>query len=66
MTNGPVFRSALGVLHGHVGALAIGLDGDAVTAGGERTNVSVQNAQGGPENGAVGQRIVGLLVDDLK
>ena len=38
----------------------------AVKAEGERTNVSVQNAQGGPENGAVGQRIVGLLVDDLK
>jgi len=38
----------------------------AVKADGERTNVSVQNAQGGPENGAVGQRIVGLLVDDLK
>jgi len=38
----------------------------AVKADGERTNVSVQNAQGGPENGAVGQRIVGLLVEDLK
>jgi outer membrane protein assembly factor BamC len=38
----------------------------AVKAEGERTNVSVQNAQGGPENGAVGQRIVALLVDDLK
>jgi len=38
----------------------------AVKADGERTSVSVQNAQGGPENGAVGQRIVGLLVDDLK
>ena len=38
----------------------------AVKADGERTTVSVQNAQGGPENGAVGQRIVGLLVDDLK
>jgi outer membrane protein assembly factor BamC len=37
-----------------------------VKADGERTNVSVQNAQGGPENGAVGQRIVALLVDDLK
>jgi outer membrane protein assembly factor BamC len=34
--------------------------------GGERTSVSVQNAQGGPENSAVGQRIVALLVDDLK
>ncbi|MES2956666.1 MAG: outer membrane protein assembly factor BamC [Pseudomonadota bacterium] len=38
----------------------------AVKAEGERTNVSVQNAQGGPENGAVGQRIAGLLVEDLK
>ena len=37
-----------------------------VKADGERTNVMVQNAQGGPENGSVGQRIVGLLVDDLK
>jgi outer membrane protein assembly factor BamC len=38
----------------------------AVKADGERTTVSVQNSQGGPENGAVGQRIVALLVDDLK
>jgi outer membrane protein assembly factor BamC len=38
----------------------------AVKADGAVTNVSVQNAQGGPENGAVGQRIVALLVDDLK
>jgi outer membrane protein assembly factor BamC len=38
----------------------------AVKGDGERTNVSVQNAQGGPENGAVGQRIASLLVDDLK
>jgi outer membrane protein assembly factor BamC len=38
----------------------------AVKAEGAVTNVSVQNAQGGPENGAVGQRIVGLLVEDLK
>ena len=37
-----------------------------VKADGERTNVSVQTAQGGPENGTVGQRIVALLVDDLK
>ncbi len=37
-----------------------------VKADGERTNVSVQNAQGGPENGAVGQQIVARLVDDLK
>jgi len=26
----------------------------------------VQNAQGAPENGPVGQRIAALLVDDLK
>jgi outer membrane protein assembly factor BamC len=38
----------------------------AVKAEGERTTVSVQNSQGGPENGAAGQRIVALLVDDLK
>jgi outer membrane protein assembly factor BamC len=38
----------------------------AVKAEGDRTNVSVQNAQGGPESGSVGQRIVALLVDDLK
>ena len=38
----------------------------AVKSEGDRTQVSVQNAQGGPENGAVGQRIVALLVDDLK
>ena len=38
----------------------------AVKGEGERTEVSVQNAQGGPENGAVGQRIIALLVDDLK
>jgi outer membrane protein assembly factor BamC len=37
-----------------------------VKAEGERTTVSVQNSQGGPENGAAGQRIVALLVDDLK
>ena len=38
----------------------------AVKADGERTTVAVQNAQGGPENGTVGQRIVGLLVEELK
>ena len=38
----------------------------AVKGEGALTTVSVQNAQGGPENGAVGQRIVALLVDDLK
>jgi outer membrane protein assembly factor BamC len=37
-----------------------------VKADGERTTVTVQNAQGGPENSAVGQRIVSLLVEDLK
>jgi outer membrane protein assembly factor BamC len=37
-----------------------------VKAEGERTNVSVENTQGAPENGPVGQRIVALLVDDLK
>ncbi len=38
----------------------------AVKTDGAVTNVSVQNAQGGSQNGAVGQRIVGLLVEDLK
>ena len=38
----------------------------AVKGESDRTLVSVQNAQGGPENGAVGQRIIALLVDDLK
>jgi outer membrane protein assembly factor BamC len=38
----------------------------ALKADGERTNVSVQNSQGAPESSAVGQRIVGLLVEDLK
>jgi outer membrane protein assembly factor BamC len=38
----------------------------AVKADGAHTTVSVQNAQGGPEHGPVGQRIVALLVDDLK
>ena len=38
----------------------------AIKADGERSNVSVLNSQGGPENSAVGQRIVSLLVDDLK
>jgi hypothetical protein len=28
--------------------------------------VSVQNPQGAPENGEIGQRIIGLLVEDLK
>ena len=30
------------------------------------STVSVLNSQGGPENGSTGQRIVGLLLDDLK
>jgi outer membrane protein assembly factor BamC len=38
----------------------------ALKAEGERTNVSVQNSQGAPEASAVGQRIVALLVEDLK
>jgi outer membrane protein assembly factor BamC len=38
----------------------------AVKTEGSVTNVSVQNAQGGPENSATAQRIVGLLVEDLK
>ena len=37
-----------------------------VKADGERSNVSVQNAQGAPEAGATGQRIVSLLLDELK
>jgi len=38
----------------------------AVKAEGERTQVTVQNSQGAPEASDVGQRIVALLVDDLK
>lgn len=38
----------------------------AVKADGERTQVTVQNTQGQPENSEVGQRIAALLVDDLK
>ncbi len=38
----------------------------AVKGEGEKTNVTVQNSQGGPEATDVGQRIVALLVDDLK
>ncbi|WP_298824756.1 outer membrane protein assembly factor BamC [uncultured Piscinibacter sp.] len=37
-----------------------------VKADGERANVSVQNAQGAPEPGETGQRIVALLLDELK
>lgn len=38
----------------------------AVKVDGERSIVSVLNAQGGPENGEAGKRIVALLVEDLK
>lgn len=38
----------------------------AVKGEGERTQVTVQNTQGQPENSEVGQRIVALLIDDLK
>ena len=34
--------------------------------GAQRTQVSVQDTQGAPENGEVGKRIVALLVEDLK
>jgi len=37
-----------------------------VKAEGERANVTVQNAQGAPEPGEAGQRIVQLLLDELK
>jgi outer membrane protein assembly factor BamC len=38
----------------------------AVKGEGERTSVTVQNSQGTPESSEVGQRIVALLVNDLK
>jgi outer membrane protein assembly factor BamC len=38
----------------------------ALKGEGERTSVTVQNSQGAPETGPVAQRIVSLLVDDLK
>jgi outer membrane protein assembly factor BamC len=38
----------------------------AVKSEGDKTNVTVQNSQGAPEASDVGQRIVALLVDDLK
>jgi outer membrane protein assembly factor BamC len=38
----------------------------SVKADGERSTVAVLNGQGAPEGGEVGQRIVGLLVEDLK
>ena len=37
-----------------------------VKGDGDRSTVSVLNAQGQPENGDAGKRIVGLLVEDLK
>ena len=37
-----------------------------VKADGERSNVTVLTAQGAPEAGPNGQRIVGLLLDELK
>lgn len=37
-----------------------------VQGAGERSTVSVLNGQGGPDNGAAGQRIVSLLTDELK
>jgi len=38
----------------------------AVKRSGEKTQVAVQNSQGAPDNGEAGQRIVALLVDELK
>ncbi len=38
----------------------------SVKGEGERSTVQVLNAQGQPENGEAGKRIVGLLVEDLK
>jgi outer membrane protein assembly factor BamC len=38
----------------------------ALKTEGERTTVTVQNPQGAPESGEIAQRIVALLVDDLK
>jgi outer membrane protein assembly factor BamC len=38
----------------------------AVKSDGTKSTVSVLDAKGAPENGEVGKRIVGLLVDDLK
>ena len=38
----------------------------AVKASGDRTTVSVLDAQGAPESGEVGKRIVALLIEDLK
>jgi outer membrane protein assembly factor BamC len=38
----------------------------ALKRAGEKTQVAVQTSQGSPENGETGQRIVALLVDELK
>jgi outer membrane protein assembly factor BamC len=38
----------------------------AVKRAGEKTQVAVQSSQGAPENSETGQRIVALLVDELK
>ena len=38
----------------------------AVKSEGERSTVSVQNAQGAPEDGDAGRRIVALLLEDLR
>ncbi len=38
----------------------------AVKAAGNKTTVSVQNAQGAPESGDVAQRIIGRLANDLR
>ena len=38
----------------------------ALKRAGEKTQVVVQNSQGAPENSETGQRIVTLLVDELK
>jgi outer membrane protein assembly factor BamC len=38
----------------------------SVKGEGETSTVSVQNAEGAPENGAAGKRIVSLLLEDLK
>jgi len=38
----------------------------AVKRAGEKTEVAVQTSQGAPETGETGQRIVALLVDELK
>jgi outer membrane protein assembly factor BamC len=38
----------------------------ALKRAGEKTQVVVQNSQGTPENGETGQKIVTLLVDELK